>query len=145
MANKPRYATHGKPNLAEIAKLAEKGATDSQVAQLCGISLTTLYEWKKRYPEFTDAIARAKNKADDLVESALHRSAVGFEYDEVSETSVADNANKKAIRRVVTKKFVPPNPQAAMSWLRNRRPEKWNDTMKIDGQLEVKLTEEEDA
>ena len=76
---------------------ARDGLKDEQIADNLGISTSTLYEWKKRYPAFSEALKKGKEVADYEVENALYR---------------------KALAGDIT---------AIIFWLKNRRPGKWRD------------------
>lgn len=102
-----------------------------------GISCATLYEWKKKYPEISEALKRAKEVADRVVENALYKSACGYEYDEITEERQFNRKTGK-YEMVVTKrtrKTVPPNTTAQIFWLKNRKPEVWRD--KVENRLEL--------
>lgn len=62
---------------------ARSGLTDEQLAAKMGCSCSTLYEWKKKYSEISDALKKGKEVVDIQVENALLKRALGFEYDEV--------------------------------------------------------------
>src|SRR5699024_2335084 len=103
------------------------GLTDAQVAHNIGIAVGTLYEWKKRYPEFDEALKRGKVVVDREVENALLKRALGFEYEE-TETIVEDDGHGNSKRKVrrIQKKAVP-DTTAAIFWLKNRKPAEWRD------------------
>lgn len=101
---------------------ARNGLTDDQIAHNCGCSVRTLYEWKEKYPQISQALKRGKEVVDLEVENALLKSALGFTYDEVM-TEQSDDGIKKR----VTKKMVLPNVTAQIFWLKNRRPEQWRE------------------
>lgn len=86
-----------KENLIVVQSWAIEGATDEQVAKNIGIAKTTLYEWKKKYPEFAAALKKGKAVVDALVENALLKAAMAGES------------------------------WAVCFWLKNRRPDKWRD------------------
>lgn len=90
---------------------------------------------------------RAKDKANSIVESALFKAAVGGFIDEVTETQAKDTRDKAQIRRSTTKKYIPPNPSAALNWLKNRCPDEWRDSQGIEltKPITIKLGPEEDA
>lgn len=101
---------------------ARSGLTDEQLAANMGCSCSTLYEWKKKYSEISDALKKGKEVVDIQVENALLKRALGFEYDEVM---VEESKNGKKKR--VTKKMVVPDTTAQIFWLKNRCPDKWRD------------------
>ena len=90
---------------------ARDGLTDEQIAENIGITATTLYEWKNRFPEISEALKKGKEVVDYQVENALLNKALG-----------GDTA-------------------AQIFWLKNRRPDKWRDkpVEKTDVDDEVKV------
>ena len=76
---------------------ARDGLTDEQIAKNIGITATTLYEWKNRFPEISDTLKKGKEVVDYQVENALLNKALGGDT------------------------------TAQIFWLKNRRPDKWRD------------------
>lgn len=112
--------------LARVESWALDGLSDKQIANNIEISQTTFYDWLKRFPEFAKAIKRGKRPVDFEVENALHKSAVGYEYEEV-QTLVESLPNGTKRQKVVkVTKHVPPNPTSIIFWLSNRKPEYWS-------------------
>ena len=101
---------------------ARDGLTDEQIAHNIGITATTLYVWKNKYPEISEALKKGKEIADYEVENALFKRATGYEY---CEDSVEIGPQGKKIKQ--TMKHVPPDTGAIAIWLKNRRPDKWRD------------------
>ena len=135
-------------NICQVMlRLYAKGKTDLEVCELVGIDKTTLYEWKKRYPEFKESIKEIRAKADELVENALYQSAMGYEHDSEEIKVMTDETGKQVIKRVKTKKKYPPNPKSLQFWLKNRQPEKWRDEKHVTGTvtLEDLLTESRES
>ncbi|EGO5156487.1 helix-turn-helix domain-containing protein [Enterococcus faecalis] len=132
--------------LIKIGGWAKDGLTDEQIAQNIGISRSTLNEWKKRFPDIKDTIKRGKEVVDRQVENALFKSAVGYEYTEI--TKELTDSGMKVTKRVT--KQVAPNPTSAIFWLKNRKPDEWRDKKetKVSGEMSVNnpfagLSEEE--
>jgi len=109
--------------------------TDEQIAAGLSIGLSTVYDWKKKYPEFLEATKESKVKADALVENALFKRAKGYEY-EKTEESVDDSG---FTRKKVTKEHIVPDTQAALHWLQVRRPDIWRTAQRIEFSGEVKI------
>ena len=86
---------------------ARDGLTDEQIAKNMGIRRETLIEWKKRFPNISNALKRSKELADLEVENALFKSAIGFVGPD--------------------EKYYPPNITAQIFWLKNRKPAAWRD------------------
>ncbi len=61
---------------------ARNGLTDEQIAHNLNITSSTYYEWKKKYPEISEAIKRGKEVVDVLVENALLKRALGYSFNE---------------------------------------------------------------
>lgn len=127
-------------NLIRLEGWARNGLTDEMIAHNIGITTTTLYDWKKKYPQFAEAIKRGKEVVDIMVENALLKSAMGYKYDEVVKERVFDYETETSIVVEVkrTTKEVAPNPTSLIFWLKNRKPEAWRDTKNIDAAVEVR-------
>ena len=109
--------------LLKIEGWARDGLIDEQIAQNIGIRAATLYEWKKRFPEISEALKRGKEVVDRQVENALLKRAVGYEYEEVKEKFEGGILTE----RTVTKKEVVADTTAQIFWLKNRKPDTWRD------------------
>lgn len=136
-----------KEGLTLIEGWAKDGLTDEQIATNMGVTTTTLYDWKKKYADFSDALKKGKETSDYEVENALFKSATGYEYEERKEVQeVVDGVMRKRVE--ITRKQVPPNATSAIFWLKNRKPDKWRNKQKIEIsklQAEIKKLEAETA
>lgn len=102
---------------------ARDGLTDEQLAQKMEISPSTLYEWKAKYPEISEALKKGKEIVDIQVENALLKRALGYEYME-ERVEISEKDGRKVIQTV---KQVIPDTAAQIFWLKNRRPDAWRD------------------
>ena len=127
-------------SLIKLEGWARNGLTDEQIAHNIGITTTTLYDWKKKYPQFAEAVKRGKEVVDIMVENALLKSAMGYSYDEVVKERVFDyeTETSKVVEVKRTTKEVAPNPTSLIFWLKNRKPEAWRDTKVVDAAVQVK-------
>lgn len=98
---------------------ARDGLTDEQIASNCGCAASTLYVWKDKYPEIAEALKKGKEIVDIIVENALLKRALGYNYEEIVE-------EYGEITKRVTKTALP-DTTAQIFWLKNRRPDKWRD------------------
>lgn len=117
-----------------IEAWARDGLTKEQIANNCGVGAATLISWEKKYPEIAAALKKGREIADITVENALFKSATGYDYEEVTEERKL-NPSTGQFEMVVTKKVrkhVQPNNTAQIFWLKNRRPDKWQDRRQID-------------
>lgn len=111
------------PEFAEQAyKLCRLGATDWDIAEFFEVNTTTIWRWQARYPEFHEALKRAKDAADDRVERSLYSRATGYTFDSVKVMNVDGEVVKVPIIE-----HVPPEVTACIFWLKNRRPAEWRD------------------
>ena len=111
----------------QVFALALLGATDKQMADVMGIGIDTFDAWKKRKPEFMEALQKGKLEADAKVAQALYHRAIGFEYEE-DHVSVF----KGDVRVTRVKKVLPPDVTAAVRWLSARQRGLWTDVSKVE-------------
>ena len=125
-----------KPEFAEqAAKLCELGATDYELAKFFKVNTATIYRWRNSIPEFCKAVTCGKAMADARVERALYNRAVGYSFES---EKVFQNRGK--VVRAATVEHVPPDPAAAMNWLKNRKPENWRDKQEHEHRGQITLT-----
>ena len=106
---------------------ARDGLTDAQLARKMGISCGTLYAWKNKFPEISEALKKGKEVVDIEVENALLKRALGYEY---TETMVEHSLD--GVKRRKTVKFIPPDVTAQIFWLKNRKPETWREKQVVE-------------
>lgn len=126
-----------KEGLILIEGWARRGLTDEQICHNMGIGKSTLYEWQKKFPEIRDSLKAGKEVSDLMVENALFKRAIGFEYyEEVTDveqvpTKKTGEFKEKKHTRII-KKTVPPDVTAQIFWLKNRRPDLWRDKVQYE-------------
>lgn len=114
--------------ITRLEAWARDGLTDEQLSAKIGITATTLYDWKNKYPVISEALKRGKEVVDVEVENALLKRAMGYEYTE-TRTETADDGTVKTI---VMQKTMPPDTTAQIFWLKNRRPAVWRDKQQVE-------------
>lgn len=113
--------TKFRDNLPAIAEaLKAEGWTNDRIAELFGVSRSTVYKWIDELQEFSDAIKRGRRAATDLVEAAHLKAAVGYF---VPETRLFQHEGR-VIREDIMR-FIPGDVRAQMNWLRNADPHAW--------------------
>ena len=110
--------------LKVIEKVCKLGATDEDLAEALEVSVATINNWKKDFPQFLESLKEHKAIANSLVEQALFKRAIGAK---VNEVKVINNVAED------TEKEYPPDVGACIVWLANRDPKRW----KKDGQTET--------
>jgi hypothetical protein len=119
------------PSYAKQVKglfLLKHGALDKDIATFFGVSLKTIVNWKKAYPEFREAIQEGKSSAADVnVVQSLYDRATGYSHE--AEKIIYDTDTKEVIRVPYTKQY-PPETPAMRLWLLNRT--EWKDRQTIE-------------
>lgn len=127
--------------LTLLSAWARDGLTDEEIAKKCGISRSTLSEWKKRYPDIADALNKSKEIVDIEVENALYRKCIGYNatvtkhyklkeivYDEETGRKISEVERLEEVEEYI---HVPADTNAQKFWLSNRRPDKWRDKPEV--------------
>ena len=108
------WLTH--EGLIRLEGWARDGLTDEQIAKNMGVSVATLYNWKKSYLEILEALKKGKEVVDYEVENALLKRALGYEYIETK-----TKTESGVITEVTTTtKQVAPDVTAQIFWLKNK-------------------------
>lgn len=118
MSRPTKYKPDYHPQKAR--ELAELDLNDKQIAQALNIGERTLYDWKKVYPQFSQAIEEGKQSRIRKVEESALKLALGYyqhEYefnpDDPLYSSVGDEV-KQVLKKIFTKlpkKFYKPDPK----------------------------------
>jgi hypothetical protein len=117
------------------------GATNEDLADLFEVSLATVGNWLRRYPAFKKAVQGGRDVADAEVAHSLHRQTLGFTHPDVKILVIEGEAQKIPYDR-----YFPPDRQAAIHWLRNRRRKQWREVIEHEHTIsDEKLRELEAA
>lgn len=106
---------------------ARDGLTDEQIAHNCGITSTTLYDWKNRFPEISEVLKKGKEVVDIQVENSLLKRALGYDFQETR----IEKSDKDGTKIIQTLKHIPADTTAQIFWLKNRQPGKWRDKPEV--------------
>ena len=138
MPRKTIYKRDGWDEKLELIEgWARDGLIDEQIAEKMGIGIRTLYEYKEKYPQFSQALKRNKEVVDAKVEKALLKRALGYDYEETKVTMTDKGSKSKRIER--TTKHAKPDTTAQIFWLKNRKPDEWrnNDNNETEDKLKT--------
>jgi hypothetical protein len=138
----PKYAK-------EVFKLCLLGATDKEIADFFEVAESTVNLWKLEHKKFSESIRAGKRQADTQVANSLYRRALGYTFDEihsekldidgsVTVTDKGELSNEPTFRKKMIKKEVAPDVNAAIFWLKNRRPDLWRDKTEVDNNVSIK-------
>jgi transcriptional regulator with XRE-family HTH domain len=103
--------------LTQISNWAAKGCTDEEIARNMGISRVTLYDWKSRFPNISNAIKEGREMSITAIENTAFKLALGQAYEErVAKVANADGSE----RTEMVKRRLPPNATMLIFLLKNR-------------------------
>lgn len=137
--------------LARISDWAANGLDDKQIYGQMGITSSTFYDWVKKHPEISEAIARGRGRACAQVENALFLRACGGvqsvlkqkkrrirEYDPDTGKCIKEEEIYEALPE---EEYVAPDTAAIKFWLINRAPDRWAEKVQVDGNGRLTLEE----
>jgi Homeodomain-like domain len=120
----------------EARFLAERGATQAEIADCFGISTRTLQRWIVQYPELKQAVQAGNDAFDARVERALAERAIGFYADQYTWRATTEQERKQGKPEYVlvptTRTYYPPDVAAARYWTKNRMRDKWTEVNKVE-------------
>lgn len=98
-----------------VRELVLRGLIDVEIAEMLQIDESTLYDWKLRHADFSQAMKRSKELVCDRLEATMVMRANGFERKVEKATASG--------RKVVINEYFPPETAAGKFLLQHRRPE----------------------
>ena len=101
----------------QVFEMALLGLSDSQMANIIGITEQTLNNWKTEHPMFFESLTQGKENADGKVAKAMYKRALGL--------TIIEEALTKDGQIVQLRKELPPDTPAAKHWLANRQRKLW--------------------
>jgi len=112
-----------RPDYPDLARrLCVLGGTNEELATFFEVSRSTIDEWLRVHPEFAEAVRKGRDIIDMVVADKLLARAMGYTHE--GKKYVLHRGEEKELRHVV---HYPPDVQACMFWLRNRRRRQWNE------------------
>jgi hypothetical protein len=115
--------------LLKLEAWSRDGLPYEDIAHNVGISVSTLKEWRNKYPAISEALSRAREVADIRLENSMYQQATGYTYDEIIKVPKLNPETGKVelvIDKVITR-WMAPDYRATSFLMRNRMPEKWRD------------------
>lgn len=114
-------------DIKQLKRLAEQGLTDKQISYVLNIAESTLNEYKKKYPDFSESLKNGKEYADNIVEKSLFERAKGYKHEDVH---ISNYQGKITITPII--KHYPPDTTSCIFWLKNRKPLEWRENPVTD-------------
>lgn len=124
-------------SLLKMEGWARDGLSNKQIAYNIGVSESTFYGWIDKYPEMEHAVKKGKEVVDREVENALLKRALGYDAEETKTYMKEDKNGTKQKHVEKTKKHVAADTTAMIFWLKNRKPQDWNENYKVEHSGEV--------
>lgn len=120
--------------LAMITGWARDKLTEKQIAEKkMGVNISTFYDWKKKYPQFSEAIKKGRAPVAEIIEDNLYSRC---EWREVQETLVEERRDKEGeiieTKKRTIKRLVPPSDTAMIFALKQLKREKWGEKIADD-------------
>lgn len=113
------------------------GYTEEEIAKKMGVSINTLYNWKAKKVEILEALKKGKEICDYEVEQNLYKATKDHIVEVTKKQIVKDKDGEKQYI-TITEQVIPANVTAQLSWLNNRKREKWSNRQVIDSPEERK-------
>lgn len=108
-----------------IKQWKREGIANREIAiKYMGVNPTTLNKWSKKSDALAQAIYMTNDVVNSKVESALLKRALGYDVNEETWELIEGELR----RTKVSQKHIPPDVKACLSWLFNRRPDRWRAT-----------------
>jgi hypothetical protein len=112
-----------KPENGELArKFCMLGATNDDLAGCFEVARSTIDQWLATIPEFAEGVRQGRDVADAAVVEKLYSRAMGYSYE--TKKVLLYRGEPVTVPHTV---HYPPDIQACIFWLRNRRRRTWRD------------------
>lgn len=129
-----------KEGLTRVQGWARDGLSDKDIAGNIGISVETFYQWKKKYPEFSEALREGKDIPDRKVENALYERCFNqtvkvmktFKVKESGYDANGKRWEREDLKEAYDEVVVPADVRAQQFWLSNRKPDAWRDKKDVE-------------
>lgn len=137
-----KYKTHIQPYLEQIKEWKKNGATDEQICEQLGVSVSTFCEYKLKYSELTEVLKNSREAFVADLRGELARLAFKHTLETVKVYSKTDESGQSVTYKEKTSKEVDGDIAAIHLLLKNLDKDNWADNpqgLKIKQQeLELK-------
>ena len=117
-----KYDTEIKPKLRFVRSMVRDGYSNEDIAEMLNINQDTIYEYKKKFPEFAECFD--KEDIVDLVEKTFINRLTG-KYKAEKEVYERDKETGEMVLVRKERYEIPFNDGAYARYLMTMRPEKW--------------------
>lgn len=113
------------------------GYTNEEIAKKIGIGLSTLNGWIAKDSNISNALKKGKEICDYEVEQNLYKATQDHIVSLTKKQIVKDKDGEKQYI-TITEQVIPASTTAQLSWLNNRKRDKWSNRQVIDSPEERK-------
>lgn len=125
MARPSKYELHVEPYLDKIKEMALT-MTEEQIAETLGISRSSWKRYKGLYEPLRSALKKGRKDLVCELKSALIKKAIGFDYEETSETrELTLNGELEVTKKEIKRKHMAPDVAAINLLLKNYDKDNW--------------------
>lgn len=114
----------GEETLEKTRKFVEAGFTLEQLAVGLEVDETTIHEWQRTHPDFSQLINETRAFCDEVIERSLFNRARGMKRKTLITES--DGSTSEKIEDV------PPDAASMIFWLKNRKRAEWRDRQDVE-------------
>lgn len=123
---KDAYAEKVAPFLADIRRYVAHGVTEKQLCAYYGVGRTAWADYKKRYPELTETLLRAREILHTELVNRAYMVAMGYEYTETTEVKYTDEKGTvKSSKTTTVTRYAKADPGMLQFLLINRFPSEY--------------------
>ncbi len=122
MARRGPFTTYQPEYCGLARKFCLLGATNAELAQMFEVAESTIGKWIAEFPEFSTAVKEGRVVADANVADRLYARALGLSHPAVK----IFQSGGQPLEVPYTEHY-PPDTQAMIFWLRNRRRQDWRE------------------
>jgi hypothetical protein len=126
------------PDLAR--RFCQLGGTNEDLADFFEVSRSTIDEWIRIHCAFAEAVRRGRDGIDMVVADKLLSRIMGYTHE--GRKYVLYKGEEKEVRHVV---HYPPDVQACIFWLRNRRRKQWLERARAEPESGLTFEDLEEA
>ena len=118
---KSKYETLVKPYLTKINEKVRQGVTEAAIAKALGISVASLNNYRKQYPEFAEALSKDKGAdvLQDLINAGIEAAKGSYKEHEQTYYPMDEEGNPVIEKVIVYKQWQPPNPALNKFYVQN--------------------------
>lgn len=123
---KSRYPEKIQPYLSDIAKYTRCGVTEQQLCQYYGVGRTQWAEYKRKYPELSETLSKARQEFKTKLVNRSYEVAMGYSYEESTSIEIkTDDGQVLGVKKTTYTKYAKADAGMLQFLLINRFPDEF--------------------